>query len=155
KREHGEDLMFMVDPGRDEQVSVLRGGREGEKVQVVSEFRRAEDVNDTTTADPARHDALKLEAYRIEATIAKGLGFSATTTVRLTARPDGVSWARFDLFPALQVDSVREEGGGTMSFFRAGKSAELWARFDQPARAGETRAVRVAYHGDLIGFTSI
>ena len=155
KRERGEDLMFVVDPAEQEQIALLRGGREGQKIQVVSQFRRGEDLKDGTTAEPGSGDAFKLEAYRIEATIAKGLGFSATTTVRLTARHDGVSWARFDLFPALQVDSVREEGGGTMSFFRAGKSAELWARFDQPARAGETRAVRVAYHGDLIGFTSI
>src|SRR5256886_12232937 len=52
KREHGEDLMFMVDPDDDEQVSLLRGGREGLKVQTVAEFRRAEDLKDTTTTDP-------------------------------------------------------------------------------------------------------
>src|SRR5207302_1423233 len=54
KREHGEDLMFVVDPDDDEQVSLLRGGREGLKVQTVAEFRRAEDLRDTTTTDPAR-----------------------------------------------------------------------------------------------------
>src|SRR5213082_1367982 len=73
KREHGEDLMFVVDPDDDEQVSLLRGGREGLKVQTVAEFRRAEDLRDTTTTDPARGQAFKLVAYGIEATIAKGL----------------------------------------------------------------------------------
>jgi len=67
--------MFMVDPADDEQVASLRRGREGEKIQVISEFRRAEDLNDTTTVEPARRAALKLKAYRIEATIAGGLGF--------------------------------------------------------------------------------
>src|SRR3989449_10990181 len=60
-------------------VSLLRGGREGLKVQTVAEFRRAEDLKDTTTTDPARGQAFKLVAYRIEATIAKGLAFSAVT----------------------------------------------------------------------------
>ncbi len=155
KRERGEDLMFMVDPDDDEQVSLLRGGREGQKVQVVAEFPRAEDLNDTTTLDPARGQAFKLVAYRIEATIAKGLGFSAVTTARLTARRPGGGWARFNLLSELDVDSVREEGGRAVSIFRSKKTSELWVRFDPAPRAGDTLAVRVAYHGDLIGYTSI
>jgi len=155
KREHGEDLMFVVDPADDEQVAVLRRGREGEKIQVVSEFRRAEDLNDTTTVEPARRAALKLNAYRIEATIAGGLGFSATATTRLTAQRVGVHWARLDLLAELDVDSVREEGGRAVSFFRPSKTSELWVRFDPAPRVGDTLAVRVAYHGDLIGYTSI
>src|SRR5438309_3656254 len=155
KREHGEDLMFMVDPDDDEQVSLLRGGREGLKVQTVAEFRRAEDLKDTTTTDPARGQAFKLVAYRIEATIAKGLAFSAVTTTRLTARRPGASWARFSLFSDLDVDSVREERGRAVSIYRTKKSSDLWVRFDPAPRPGDTVALRVAYHGDLIGYTSI
>jgi hypothetical protein len=155
KREHGEDLMFMVDPDDDEQVSLLRGGRDGQKVQVVAEFRRTEDLNDTTAADRERGQALKLVAYRIDATIAKGLGFSAVSTARLTARRPGGGWARFNLLSELDVDSVREEGGRAVSIFRTKKTSELWLRFDPAPRAGDTLAVRVAYHGDLIGYTSI
>src|SRR2546430_16889021 len=114
--------MFVVDPGQDEQIELLRGGREGQKFQVVSQFKGADDLKDTTAALPGRRDAVTLEAYRIEATIAKGLGFSATATVRLTARRDGVHWARFDLLPELEVDSVREEAGGAVRFFRPSKS---------------------------------
>src|SRR3989441_2118339 len=134
KREHGEDLMFVLDPADDEQVAVLRRGREGEKIQVVSEFRRAEDLNDTTIVEPARRAALKLNAYRIEATIAGGLGFSATATTRLTAQRAGVHWARLDLLAELDVDSVREEGGRAVSFFRPSKTSELWVRFDPAPR---------------------
>src|SRR6185295_5362249 len=155
KREHGEDLMFVVDPADDEQIAVLRSGREGEKVQVVSEFRRAEDLNDTATVEPARRAALKLNAYRIEATIAGGLGFSATATTRLTAQRAGVHWARLDLLAELEVDSVREESGRAVSFFRPSKTSELWVRFDPAPHVGDTLAVHVAYHGDLIGYTSI
>ena len=154
KRVHGEDLMFMVDPEDEEPVTLLRGGREGAKVQVVSEFRRAEDLSDTTAVEPGRGDALKLDAYRIEATIAKGLGFSAAATVRLTARR-AVGWTRFNLLSELDVDSLREGGGRTVTFFRPGKTSELWVRFDPAARPGDPLALRVVYHGDLIGYTSI
>ncbi len=154
KREAGEDLMFMVDPADEEPVTLLRGGREGEKIQVVSEFRRAENVNDTTAVEPGRGDPLRLDAYRIEATIAKGLGFSAGVTVRLTARR-AVRWARFNLLTELDVDSVREGGGRAVTFWRPGKTSELWVRVDPAARPGDTLALRFAYHGDLIGYTSI
>ncbi len=155
RREHGEDLMFMVDPDDDEQISVLRGGREREKYQVVSEFRRAEELRDTTITDPGRGDALKLEAYGIDATIAKGLGFSAMATVRLTVRRGVVHWARFTLLSELDVDSVREAGGRSVTYYRDNKTSELWVRFEPAPRVGDTVAVRVAYHGNLIGYTSI
>jgi len=155
KREHGEDLMFSLDPGDDEPVSLLRGGREGSKLQIVSEFRGAEDLNDSVPAGADARDPLRPDAYRIEATFAKGLGFAANATVRLTARRDGVRWVRLNLLSALQVDTVRDEGGSTLTFYRTKKSSALWVRFDTPARAGDARSVYVAYHGDLIGYTSI
>ena len=31
KRGHGEDLMFLVDPAQDEQIALLRGGRQGRR----------------------------------------------------------------------------------------------------------------------------
>src|SRR2546422_9794636 len=92
-------------------VSLLRGGREGLKVQTVAEFRRAEDLKDTTTTDPARGQAFKLVAYRIEATIAKGLAFSAVTTTRLPARRPGAGGARVGPFWDPGVDSGSAQRG--------------------------------------------
>ena len=155
KRENGDDLMFVVDPEDEEQIQLLRGGRlERQKVQVISTFKRTEELRDSTPL-PEGHDALKLDSYRIEASIAKGLAFSATATIGLTARRGGVGWARFRLLSELAVDSVREEGGGALAFFRTKQSPELWVHFDPPPRVGEARAVRVVYHGDLIGSTSV
>ena len=155
KREHGEDLMFVVDPRDDEPVSLLRAGRERSKLQIVSEFRRAEQLGDSTPPTPDAREDLRADAYRIEVTIAKGLGFSANTTVRLTARRDGVRWVRFNLLSDLQVDTVRDEDGGPLTYYRTRKSPALWAQFAAPLHAGEARLVRVAYHGDLIGYTSL
>lgn len=160
KREHGEDLMFKVDPGQDEQVELLRGGRQGEKVQVVSQFKWAQAASDSAaTADP-----LKLEGTAIETTITKGLDFSAVTALTVAAQRAGVRWARFLLFSELKVDSVRDATGGSSApgaagvaatFFRADKSPELWLRFDPALKSGEKRSVRVAYHGELIGYRSV
>ena len=155
KRVQGENLMFVVDPEDEEPVMLLRAGREGEKIQVLSEFQRAEDLPDTIRAEPGRRNALKLGAYEIDATVAKGLGFAATATVRLTARRDGTHWARFDLLSDLAVDSVRADGGRAATFFRPNKTSEFWVRIDPALRAGDTLALRVAYHGDLVGYTSI
>jgi hypothetical protein len=155
KREQGEDLMFVVDPEDEEQIQLLRGGRrEGQKVQTISTFKRAEELSDSTPL-PEGHDALKLDGYRIEASIPKGLGFSATATIGLTARRSGVGWARFELLSELAVDSVGEEGGRPLTFFRTKRRPELWVHFDPPLRAGETRALRVRYHGDLVGYSSV
>jgi len=155
KREHGEDLMFSLDPDDAEPVSLLRGGREGGKFQIVSEFRRAQDLNDTTARAAEGRDALRPDSYRIEATIPKGLGFSANSTLRLTARRDGVRWVPLTLLSELQVDTVSDDTGAPLTFFRTKKSPALWVRFATPARAGEARSVHVAYHGDLIGYMSI
>ncbi|HYT05640.1 MAG TPA: M1 family aminopeptidase [Gemmatimonadales bacterium] len=147
KREHGEDLMFMVDPQQEEQIELLRGGRrEGQKVQIVCQFKRAQDLDDSTAVADRGGTPLRLGASRIEATIAPGLEYSATATIAVTARRDAVRWARFLLFNELRVDSIRDA-----AFFRAKQSEELWVRLDTPLRAGETRSLRFVYHGDLIG----
>ena len=154
KREHGEDLTLIVDPVEAEAIELLRDGREGEKVQLVSEFGSAQDLADSTAR--ARDRApFELGSYQIDATIAKGLDFSATAAVRLTARRDGVRWIRLVLLSDLRVDSLRDEGSAATTFFRGNKNPELWVRFDPALRRGETRAVRVVYHGDLIGYTSV
>ena len=157
KREHGEDLMFVLDPRDDEPISLLRNGREGAKIEVLSEFRLAGDTSGGAAGPPppeSRSD-LRADSYRIEATITKGPGFSANTTLRLTARRDGVRWAQLNLLSELQVDTVSDEKGAPLTFYRTKKSPALWVRFATPARAGEPRWVHVAYHGDLIGYTSI
>jgi hypothetical protein len=153
KREHGEDLMLVVDPEQREAIELLRSGREGEKVQVVSEFGSVQELADRVA--PPDRAPFALDGYQIEATIASGLGFSAAATVRLTARRAGTRWARLRLLSELRVDSLRDEGSAATTFFRTNKSPELWVRFDPPPRVGETRAVRVVYHGDLIGYTSV
>ena len=156
KRERGEDLMFEIDPQEGEPVLLLRGGRlEGQKAQTVCQFPEAAVLADSVPVSDGDRNPLKIDAYRIEATIEKGLGFAAAATMRVTARRGGVRWARFNLFKELEVDSVVDETGAVDTFFRASKSPELWVRFSTALRASETRSLRVVYHGDLITFGSL
>src|SRR4029077_9897431 len=67
KREHGEDLMFLVDPAQDEQVALLRGGRQGQKVRVVSRFKWAADRGDSAAVVDPASDPFTLKAVRVEA----------------------------------------------------------------------------------------
>ena len=155
KRERGEDLMFVVDPADEEPTQLLRGGREGEKIQVVAEFGRAADQNDTTAEVPETRDPFRLAASRVEATIANGLGFSASATLRIAARHAGARWVRFRLFSELTVDSVSTPGGGALTFSRFKQDPDLWVRLNAAPQVGDTLAVRVVYHGDLIGYRSV
>jgi len=156
KRAHGEDLMFQVDPEQPEQIELLRGGKlDGQKVQIVSQFPRVEDLQDSVLVGVERPDPLKLERYQVETTLGKDLEFSAKASIRVTARRDGVRWAPFLLYEELKVDSVLDETGSADSFFRAKHSPELWVRFARPLVAGEARSLRVVYHGDLITYGSL
>jgi Peptidase family M1 domain len=156
KRESGEDLMFEIDPQQGEPVLLLRGGRlEGQKTQTISQFPEAAALGDSVPVSDGDRNPLKIEAYRIEVTLGKGLSFAAKATMRVTARRAGVRWARFDLFNELEVDSVVDETGAVDTFFRASKSPELWVRLSTALQAGETRSFRVVYHGDLIRFGSL
>lgn len=150
KRPHGEDLMFEVDPFQTEEIVLLRRGRLGQKVQTVCQFQQAADLRDTTAAPEPPPGPLSVERYDIDATIETGLDFSATTTLHLTAKRDGMRWARLLLYPELEVDSILEAAGARDSFSRARTSAELWVRFAAPLHAGQTDSIRIAYHGKLI-----
>ena len=156
KRAQGEDLMFEVDPQEGEQILLLRGGRlTDQKVQTVCQFPRAEDLQDSVPASDGQRDPLQLDAYRIEATIANNLAFSATATIRFTARRDRVRWARFVLFDELKVDSVVDGTGAVDTFFRTRHNPEVWVRLPTPLKAAQADSIRVVYHGDLIAFGSL
>jgi peptidase M1-like protein len=155
RREHGEDLMFVVDPEDEEPIQLLRGGRErGEKYQLISQFRREEDRADTVGIAANKREPFELAGYRIEATVAKNLAFSATVTLRLRARQPGLRWVPLRLYSEMIVDSIRAPAENV---FRAKDSPELWVRLPAPpaAGAGDTAAVTISYHGDLIGFGSV
>lgn len=155
KRTRGEDVLIEIDPTQAEEVFLLRRGRQlGQRVETVCQFQRAEDLRTGVAIQTEQPEPLEVDAYGIDATIDGSYKFSATATVRLTGRRDRHRWIPFILYSELEVDSVADESGAPLTFFRADRSSPVWVRLEQPMAAGEVRSVRFAYHGSLIGFGS-
>jgi hypothetical protein len=156
KRPRGEDLMFEVDPDQSEPIELLRRGRyPGQRTQTICQFPRYADVADTVEGEPAHPHALRVSAYQIDATFDNGLQLAARVTVHLTAARDGQRWARFLLFDELQIDSIQEGDGARDSFFRRQGNREIWVRFNTALQAGDSLALRFAYHGRLVEYGSL
>jgi len=154
-RAKGEDVMFEVDPSDAEPILLLRKGRfRGQRTQIVSQSPRSEMLPDTQGRPPNPATPLSVPAYAIESWIDGGLGFRAVATLHVTARSDA-RWVRLVLFDELHVDSVLAPNGSRDSIFRARGSDELWVRFGEPLKGGDSTVLRVAYHGGLIGFGSL
>jgi hypothetical protein len=155
-RDHGEDVALVVDPVQAEPIALLRHGRqEGQRIEIVSQFRTADELGDTTISADGRHEPLRVTGYHINATITKGMGFGADVTVGLEARRGGVQWIRLQLFHELTVDSVRNTDGTPLEFYRAKQSPEFWVRLPAPMRAGSERSLKILYHGPLIAYGSV
>ena len=155
RRERGEDLFVAFDPARPEPVLLRRRGRwEGQRLQTVCQFPRTDVLRGAAPPDSAP-EPVRVEGYRIEATIGADVDFSATAEIRVTARRAGIRWVPFRLFEELEVDSVAESSGARDSFFRAKRGGELWVRLAAPLGAGERAAIRVSYHGGLITARSL
>jgi hypothetical protein len=155
KRTHGEDVVIAVDPMQAEEVFLLRRGRlTGQRAETVCQFQRAEDLRTKVAANTEHPEPLLIDAYQIDATIDGNYKFSATAAVRVTGRRDRLRWIPFQLYSELEVDSVVDETGAPLAFFRADRTMPLWVRFGQEVAAGDVRTARISYHGSLIGFGS-
>ena len=151
-----ERLFFEVDPQRVEAVTLWRepkrrhiGIRRVWRRDDVTRFPR------TGAAEPASdgdtRPVLAVKRHRIECRIAGNMDFAAVADMECEALdPSPQRWATFTLYHRLMVDSVEWVGGPRARFFRGHESDRLWVRCDPPLPRGETRTLRVHYHGPLI-----
>ena len=155
KRTRGEGVLVEINPNEAEEVQLLRRGRlVGQRVETVCQFQRAEDLRGNVAVVTEHPEPMEVDAYGLDATIDGNYKFSARATVRVNGRRDRQRWARFFLYSELDVDSVVTEAGAPLTFFRRDHAPELWVRFAQPIGPGDVQALRVVYHGNLIGFGS-
>jgi hypothetical protein len=151
KPHKGDDLQFHVDPYDAEEIKLLRKAKVRElDIETVTQFQRLEDRGDGVSVVDEEPDPLAVDSYRIESTIAGNLDFSATATIRVTARRDTVAWARFYLFSELDVDSVTDLHGTPLEFSRGKGGSDLWMRFEPALAPGAMTRFRVVYHGALL-----
>jgi len=155
QRKQGESVMIQYDPTRSEEVALFRRGKMlGQRTETICQFQRAEDLRDGMSITAKHPEILTVQSYDIDARIDGNYRFSATTTAKLVARAPQQQWVPFILYHELDVDSVLDETGASLTFFRRDTWSPLWVRFAQPLTPGTPHAVKVAYHGSLIGFGS-
>ena len=78
------------------------------------------------------------------------IGFAATATMRIVADTAVGPWVAFELFEKLKVDSASWQNGEKAPIARGEESPLLWVKLDRQIRPGDTRTLKVHYHGDLI-----
>jgi hypothetical protein len=78
------------------------------------------------------------------------IGFAATATMRVVADTAVGPWVAFELFEKLKVDSASWEKGEKATVVRGKESPLLWVQLDRQIRPGDTRTLKLHYHGDLI-----
>jgi hypothetical protein len=156
-RESGDPLMLLLDPHEVEGVRLqMRRPHTGftRVAEVICRFPRH-----GASGDPGVHasrvDEATVSHYAIETTLTSHglggeLGFAARSTVDLASDVPGARWLVFGLFPKAQVDSATWPDGTTAVVFKGKDAPLLWVRLESPLADGETRALRLVYHGDLI-----
>ncbi|HZL85675.1 MAG TPA: M1 family aminopeptidase [Candidatus Krumholzibacteria bacterium] len=145
-----EPLFFQIDPSRFEEVAFLRRPADTgmrHRHEIVCQFPRRH-------ANVSRErvyavNTLHAPSYRIECTFAEDLELTATAEVEIRSDRE-VSWIHLALYEELVVDSLRWEGGPSVEHFKGKHNPNLWIQCDPPLRAGESRVLRVTYHGKLI-----
>ena len=156
KRAHGESVTIQYDPDRPEEVALLRRGHMlNQRTETVCEFQRAQDLTNNVSITDEQPEPFAVAGYDIDATIDHNYKFSARTIMRVVARRDGQRWIPLLLYGELHVDSAFTGGAGEpLTIYRRDHHEVMWVRFPKPLMRGDTGTIRLAYHGDLIGFGS-
>ncbi|HKQ59167.1 MAG TPA: M1 family aminopeptidase [Candidatus Eisenbacteria bacterium] len=149
-------LFYEIDPQRVEEVTLwrepkarylglLRVWRRDDVCMFKRRGARApESVGDTRLL-------LAVKRHRVDCRITGSMGFSATAELELESRDTAPQhWATLTLFDRLVVDSVAWAGGRAAPYSRYDENDRLWVRCEPPLQPGETRTLRVSYHGKLI-----
>ena len=151
-----ERLFFEIDPLRTEDVTLWREPK-SRHIGLWRVWRR-DDVTMFASGRAAGPEpegdtrpVLAVKRRRIECRIAGNMDFAAVAELDCEGRdPTPQRWATFTLYDRLDVDSVAWTDGPPARFFRGRESDRFWVRCDPPLAPGETRTLRVAYHGRLI-----
>src|SRR2546423_2938417 len=141
KRTHGESVMMEFDPSQAEEVLLLRRGKMiGQRTETICQFQRTEDLAHDVSVASKQPDALLVSSYDIDATIDGNYKFAARTVLRLAGQRAQQQWLPFYLYRELNVDSVTDEAGTPLMFYRRGKQAQAPASTPHPVAAAGTPA---------------
>jgi hypothetical protein len=156
RRRGREPIAFSINPNEFEgvrlQTRIRRRGydRHGE---VITQFPLRGHTRDGRVRGERLRQAA-VEHYALDVSLPPTgigeIGFAATATMRIVADTAVGPWVAFELFEKLKVDSAAWENGEKAAVARGKESPLLWVKLDRQIRPGDTRTLKVHYHGDLI-----
>lgn len=152
-RSGANPVMLQIDPLSAEPVRLLtRARRVGWVRTTESAAQFGPELVSTDGSDV--HSPYGVSHYVIDATLARtGMGearFSATTTMKITAREAAGPWLPFYLAPGVAVDSAMTASGAAVPFEKKKDGTILWLRVPGALAAGGSTDIRLVYGGDLI-----
>jgi hypothetical protein len=144
RRAHGESVLMQYDPTQTEEVMLLRRGKMlGQRTETICQFEREADLASGVSIAAEQPELLAVKAYDIDAKIDGNYKFSASTTVKVSARAEHLQWVNFRLYYELDIDSLVSETGAPLTFFRHDNWSPLWVRFPEPLTPGKATSFRV------------
>ncbi|HEY9506794.1 MAG TPA: M1 family aminopeptidase [Gemmatimonadales bacterium] len=155
KRKGRDPVAFSINPNELEgvrlQSRIHRRGY-GRRAEVITQFPQKRGSRGGVQGERLRQ--AEIEHYGIDVSLPPTgigeIGFAATATVRIVADTAVGPWVAFELFEKLEVDSASWESGEPATVARGKESPLLWVELDRQIRPGDTRTLRIRYHGDLI-----
>lgn len=152
----GDPLLFRIDPLMTESVELLgraqHFGYRGDG-DVICQFPAQQEPLDVAL-QRQRTPGPGVTAYNIESTLDRtgsgDMSFGARARITLASPVAAGPWIPLTLFYKLEVDSAHWAGGTPAQVFKGDESPLLWVRLDRPLAAGDSSALTLWYHGDLI-----
>ncbi|MBI1798131.1 MAG: hypothetical protein HYR73_00410 [Candidatus Eisenbacteria bacterium] len=147
-------LFFTLDPSYVERVQLMRrpdddhyGMITYHDHEIVNQFRVRGDT-DTTVGD--FHHPIRVTHYELDTTFRPGLDVRIVATLDVKAESDDQRWLPLQLFFDVTVDSLCWDDGRAVNGWGWKDNPTLWVRCDPPLSAGETRRLRMRYHGRIL-----
>lgn len=156
RRKGRDPITFLVNPNEFEgvrlQSRITRRGYD-RHAEVITQFPLAGRRRDGRVQSERLRQAA-VEHYAIDVSLPPTgigeIGFSAAATMRIVADTAVGPWVAFELFEKLKVDSASWESGEPATVARGKDSPLLWVKLDRRIGPGDSRTLRLHYHGDLI-----
>ena len=156
KRRGRDPIAFVVNPNEFEGVRLqtrIRKRGYDRHAEVISQFPLQGRPRDGRVRGERLRQAA-IDHYVLDVSLAPTgigeIGFAATATMRIVADTAVGPWVAFEMFEKLKVDSARWENGESATVARGKESPLLWVKLDRQIRPGDTRTLKLHYHGDLI-----
>jgi len=150
-RDKKEPLCFAINPYEPEEVMLLHTYKDpvrGGVLEPVNQFQTSEEYMNGVDFHENK-DLLQVTAYTIDCSIDDGLAFHTRADVRFRVLASDRKWLVFDLFPTLDVDSMRWGDGSPAEFFKGTNTSYVWVK-NRPGVTGSEQVLTMDYHGKML-----